>query len=194
MIRWLGLFRRSKTAVDPVCHMQVDVRNPPGGRYEHEGTTYYFCGAGCRNAFMRDPASYLASAALAAASVRSRSGHGHHRAGAAAGTDTRWEFEVKAPAQLQGYVDVEYQCPCGCRPGARYQLGSDKAGSEHCCCGRVHFAGEGAEEQLRAYMDQRAKTNMDEDVSPYVYTSTEITAPSGAKVPVAYAQPSRPRK
>ena len=27
--------------------MDVDTKNPPGGSYEHEGTTYYFCGAGC---------------------------------------------------------------------------------------------------------------------------------------------------
>lgn len=193
MVRWPGLFRRSKTAIDPVCHMEVDAGSPPGGIYEHEGTAYYFCGPGCRNAFMRDPASYLAGAAVAP-SVERRSARDHHGASTAAGTGTPWEFEVKAPPQLEGYVDVEYQCPCGCRPGARYQLGSEKTGSEHCCCGRVHFAGEGAEEQLRAYMNERAKTNMDEDVSPYTYISTEVTAPSGAQVPVAYAQPSRPRK
>jgi hypothetical protein len=172
--------------------MEVDTGKPGGGTYEHEGVTYYFCSAGCRSAFIKDPVSYLVSAAVAAPSVGRRSGHGHQGGGAGAGTP--WEFEVKAAPQMEGYVDVEYQCPCGCRPGARYQLGSNRAGSEHCCCGRVHFAGEGAEEQLRAYMGQRAKTNMDEDVSPYTYTSTEVTAPSGAKVPVAYAQPSRLRK
>ncbi len=47
------------TATDPCCGMDVDTKNPPGGSYEHEGTTYYFCGAGCRLGFEEDPASYL---------------------------------------------------------------------------------------------------------------------------------------
>jgi xanthine dehydrogenase accessory factor len=45
-------------AVDPVCGMEVAV----GAAKEttiHEGTTYYFCGAGCRSRFEADPARYL---------------------------------------------------------------------------------------------------------------------------------------
>jgi YHS domain-containing protein len=26
---------------------------------EHEGVTYWFCGAGCRSAFEKDPGAYL---------------------------------------------------------------------------------------------------------------------------------------
>ena len=26
---------------------------------EHDGVTYYFCGAGCRRAFEQDPAAYV---------------------------------------------------------------------------------------------------------------------------------------
>ena len=55
----LGFMRRAETAEDPVCHMQVDVSKPPGGSFEHEGTTYYFCGPGCRVAFSKEPGAYL---------------------------------------------------------------------------------------------------------------------------------------
>jgi Cu+-exporting ATPase len=46
-------------AVDPVCGMNVDTRNPPGGSFEYKGTTYYFCGRGCRLEFEEDPEGYL---------------------------------------------------------------------------------------------------------------------------------------
>ena len=44
---------------DPVCDMQVDTRKPPGGVYEYNGQTYYFCGPGCNRAFQREPEAYL---------------------------------------------------------------------------------------------------------------------------------------
>ena len=47
------------TATDPVCGMQVDTSNPPGGTFTHEGTAYYFCGPGCNQEFQKDPAAYL---------------------------------------------------------------------------------------------------------------------------------------
>ena len=47
------------TATDPCCGMDVDTKDPPGGSYEYEGTTYYFCGRGCRLGFEEDPQSYL---------------------------------------------------------------------------------------------------------------------------------------
>jgi xanthine dehydrogenase accessory factor len=44
-------------AIDPVCGMTV--RTSDGGMpLEHDGTTYYFCCAGCRRAFENDPAAY----------------------------------------------------------------------------------------------------------------------------------------
>lgn len=56
----IPLIRRGKRkAIDPVCHMEVDVQNPPGGSWVHEGVTYYFCGPGCNRAFQKDAASYL---------------------------------------------------------------------------------------------------------------------------------------
>ncbi len=53
------VFGRSQTAVDPVCGMKVNTRNPPGGSIEHLSATYYFCGRGCRLEFEEDPAGYL---------------------------------------------------------------------------------------------------------------------------------------
>ena len=57
--RLIGLLRKPETAEDPVCHMQVNIKNPPGGTYEYNGQTYYFCGPGCRVAFSKDPQAYL---------------------------------------------------------------------------------------------------------------------------------------
>ena len=57
----LPLFNRSGSdrATDPVCDMRVDVRKPPGGRYDHDGERYYFCGPGCNRAFQKEPEAYL---------------------------------------------------------------------------------------------------------------------------------------
>ena len=56
----IPLFRRGKPkAIDPVCHMEVDTKKPPGGSWDHEGVTYYFCGPGCNRAFQKEAASYL---------------------------------------------------------------------------------------------------------------------------------------
>lgn len=49
----------SSKATDPVCGMQVDTKHPPGGSYKYQGTTYYFCGRGCRLEFEEDPDGYL---------------------------------------------------------------------------------------------------------------------------------------
>ena len=48
------------TAIDPICKMEVDTDNPPGGQSEHQGTTYYFCAPGCKVAFDREPEKVLA--------------------------------------------------------------------------------------------------------------------------------------
>ncbi len=46
-------------AVDPVCKMQVDEKNPPGGKSEYKGKTYYFCAPGCKRVFDRNPEKYV---------------------------------------------------------------------------------------------------------------------------------------
>lgn len=56
----IRLFRkRGPTAVDPVCAMDVEMDKAPGGSWEYEGTTYYFCAPGCKRAFEKEPSSYL---------------------------------------------------------------------------------------------------------------------------------------
>jgi YHS domain-containing protein len=48
-------------AVDPVCGMTVDAEQAKakGLTTDHEGTTYYFCGRGCKLEFGDDPGHYL---------------------------------------------------------------------------------------------------------------------------------------
>jgi uncharacterized membrane protein YraQ (UPF0718 family)/YHS domain-containing protein len=49
---------KATLAIDPVCGMSVDTSNA-GPRSVHDGKTYYFCSAGCKESFDRDPAKYL---------------------------------------------------------------------------------------------------------------------------------------
>jgi len=42
---------------DPVCAMMVDDRNAKY-KSEHDGRTFYFCSAGCKATFDRDPHKY----------------------------------------------------------------------------------------------------------------------------------------
>ncbi len=51
--------KKGATSKDPVCHVNVDVDAPPGGAWEHDGVTYYFCGPGCNRAFQKGPQAYL---------------------------------------------------------------------------------------------------------------------------------------
>ena len=44
--------------LDPVCGMTVDPATSKH-RFDHDGTTYHFCSAGCRTKFAADPAKYL---------------------------------------------------------------------------------------------------------------------------------------
>ena len=46
-------------AIDPVCGMEVDTATSLLS-FEHEGTTYWFCGKGCLLEFKDDPDKYLA--------------------------------------------------------------------------------------------------------------------------------------
>ena len=46
-------------AIDPICKMDVDTDNPPGGQSEYQGTSYYFCAPGCKVAFDNEPEKYL---------------------------------------------------------------------------------------------------------------------------------------
>jgi len=45
-------------AIDPVCGMTVEIA-AARFRSEYEGTTYYFCAAGCKRSFDREPQKYI---------------------------------------------------------------------------------------------------------------------------------------
>jgi Cu+-exporting ATPase len=59
---------QAKTAVDPVCHMEVD---PAKAKYslKHQGKKYYFCWEGCLKKFRADPQAYLNEADGSAAAL-----------------------------------------------------------------------------------------------------------------------------
>lgn len=50
------------TAIDPICQMDVDTDNPPGGQSEHNDRIYYFCAPGCKVAFDKEPEKYMSEA------------------------------------------------------------------------------------------------------------------------------------
>lgn len=43
---------------DPVCGMDVDPKTA-SGKSDYQGQTYYFCSAGCKAAFDREPQKYV---------------------------------------------------------------------------------------------------------------------------------------
>jgi uncharacterized membrane protein YraQ (UPF0718 family)/YHS domain-containing protein len=50
------------TAVDPVCGMSVDTATATE-KVEHMGATYYFCSAGCKQTFEKNPGKYVSAEA-----------------------------------------------------------------------------------------------------------------------------------
>lgn len=50
----------SGTAIDPVCHMEVEIATAKY-TFDYEGKTYYFCAPGCKLSFKKNPQQYLAS-------------------------------------------------------------------------------------------------------------------------------------
>src|SRR5207302_8368643 len=51
---------RSRTGIDPVCRMTVDLDHPRGGRVIYQGRESGFCSASCRAKFQADPQRFLA--------------------------------------------------------------------------------------------------------------------------------------
>ena len=49
------------STIDPVCGMTVDIVTATARDLtaQHEGTTYYFCGRGCKLDFGENPGTYL---------------------------------------------------------------------------------------------------------------------------------------
>lgn len=85
-------------------------------------------------------------------------------------------------------VVVSYSCDCGCKPEARYAKGATESGQEHCCCGKVHFAGPNAEQELGEYLAGRRASGQDEGLG-YDLDLDSVTTPWGESLPVAYALP-----
>ena len=57
-LAWLGFGQNADTAKDPVCGMSVK-KEGAKFTYDYKGATYYFCGAGCKDAFAANPDKYL---------------------------------------------------------------------------------------------------------------------------------------
>ncbi len=103
------------------------------------------------------------------------------------------QFTVHSARNQADLIEVRYECECGCKPRARYHRGTDEAGHEHCCCGRVHFVGARAGERLRDYLAERRAQGEDTDMVYTCYTS-KVEASWGESVSVAYALPDNPRQ
>ena len=58
-VRLFKFGEKAPVAIDPVCKMEVLTSNPPGGKSEYQGNSYYFCAPGCKNAFGMDTQKYL---------------------------------------------------------------------------------------------------------------------------------------
>ncbi len=101
------------------------------------------------------------------------------------------ELIVREMSSKPGTAYVRYDCACGCKPGVEYERGSREAGYEHCCCGIVHFVGPDARIRVDEYISGR--TAEDEDLGGYTVYETNVSAPWGGDISVAYALPQRPR-
>lgn len=51
------------TLKDPVCGMNIE-KDKSAGTAEYKGRTYYFCAAGCRESFEKEPEKYLNAATV----------------------------------------------------------------------------------------------------------------------------------
>lgn len=80
---------------------------------------------------------------------------------------------------------VTYTCGCECVPTTR-PAADGSPGHEHCCCGKVHFVGRGAESALTAYLADRKATRKRE---PDYERGTAEVALGGRPVEVAWAFP-----
>ena len=79
---------------------------------------------------------------------------------------------------------VTYTCGCPCTPAAVPTASGP--GSEHCCCGKVHFAGPGAAAALDSYLSERRAVRKREP--DYDRGSTTVDL-GGRVVEVAWAFP-----
>ena len=105
------------TAHDPVCGMSVD---PATAKHQavHDGKTYYFCCAGCRDKFAADPARYLASASNADSHAHHHRAMGHREGSGEGVKDPVCGMTVDpatAKHQAEHGGKTYYFCSAGCR-------------------------------------------------------------------------------
>ena len=96
------------------------------------------------------------------------------------------DYVVRSPMNQPDVAEVRYDCECGCKPRARYQRGSDEPSHEQCCCGRIHFVGTDALQQLEAFVQQERPGET------YSLSVQQVTAPWGDEIPVAFGLPQEP--
>src|SRR5206468_421910 len=89
-------------AVDPICDMVVAI-TPTALRADFEGTTYYFCGEGCRRRFLKDPAT-------AVAATRSRSRSGSRAAGRSTSSSSRSARSTARRSRRSGPNVPRFSC------------------------------------------------------------------------------------
>ena len=63
-------------AIDPVCNMTVDTETAQY-KSEHQDTTYYFCAAGCKRAFDKNPDEFTGQGGQSAGSGSMDHGETH---------------------------------------------------------------------------------------------------------------------
>ena len=66
--------KSAETATDPVCGMTV-VKANAKATFDYQGTTYYFCGTGCKEAFAKEPEKYLKAQAKGEEGKTGQMGH-----------------------------------------------------------------------------------------------------------------------
>ena len=92
---------------------------------------------------------------------------------------------VFRPEPKDGREGLTYVCGCPCVPTAA-PAEDGAPGMEHCCCGKVHVVGNGAEAVLNAYLAERKATRKREP--DYERGTAEVTL-GGRPVEVAWAFP-----
>ena len=80
---------------------------------------------------------------------------------------------------------ITYDCGCPCTPTTVPAL-DGSAGFEHCCCGKVHFAGIDAEQALATYLAKRRASRRRE---PEYLTGAATVELSQGTTMVAWAFP-----
>ncbi len=80
---------------------------------------------------------------------------------------------------------VTYECGCPCQPTAYPD--EENPGFEHCCCGKVHFAGPGAADAFTGYLADRAARRKRE---PRYQRGRDSIEAAGVAIEVAWAFPA----